>query len=1052
MQTESGLNWLHISDIHFQQKKDWRDMPARRSLLTFLRQRFTDEKLPKPDLIFCTGDIAFGEATRAAMAQQYAYANDFFTELLQVCGSLSRDRLFVVPGNHDVNRTKVNQDVQMALVAKAKEPRIYEEAINQRFESAGLEHQQALDRLADYKAFIRDRLPHQSNPETHVYAKVMDVHGVKIGVAGFNSAWSCAGPEDDRHIWLAAQWQFNHVQTLLEPAQLRIGLIHHPVDWLNEAERDVSTRRIAGDFQFWLHGHSHNAWVTPGQTCTTVAAGAVGADTQEEFGVNLVSLDFSENRGRAHLFCYSARDNGWASKPVPHQAPDGVWPFTVATLPESKASAVATYANPTKTSASAGNVGLVELASPINSLPATRSQKLYGRDDLIHRLELQAQSKNVMVIYGLRGNGKSEVIKALLQQPIFSGRGQPLRITVHPEYGVISFFRQLAPWLGDSSEQPRLSVGTKDEMVAALRQKYVNVAPACIWIDNAHLWFNERGWRDPNLAQLFHAFRIAFSDRFHWFFELRERPGTPDLLGSTSHEEEVPGLDRTSLGECLKDAAPPGQQAAWTYNGDRLKQLYQWLGGGHGHQAHPLAIQLLIEVARGRQCTPLEALQQLPRMAEQRIEEALLGDLYSEVLSSSERTLLQALSLYREPIPHDHADGLEQQLELSQAWEGLYRRCLLPSDSGHTQFFLHGFIVAWVQRRLGCKVNDEDFGAFQATEKISTSGSAQLQQLHAVVAECWLRQLGNTKRISQVNIQRALEAFHHLLCAGQSDRIQEIAVDLLGRDSAWVHKRLWNYDEALRARRAPIAEQRNVLKYITQLNPQDHKAWRFLGESWRQTEGNLSPHALECFREAYELEPTFSAYLSNLGKALVSQGAAGAKEFLSLLARSQQEHPESIDDHGVAIQADALAVTGDAPAASALRQAQIDHGNRNPVFYAAEAEYQLSRGEHGAAMRLLNLAQQRGCANGYTESIRAKVLERNGDRPAASALRQDRIDQGDLNPAFYTAEAEYQLSLGEVAEAIRILDLAQKRGCSDEITESVRTKVHMRPRANSGPV
>lgn len=531
-QQNAELNWLHISDIHFQPKKDWRDMPARGSLLAFLRQQFTDGKLPKPDLIFCTGDIAFGEAAKATMAQQYAYANDFFTELLKVC-SLPRDRLFVVPGNHDVNRTKVNQDAQMALVAKAQEPRRYEDTINQRFEGAGLEHQQALQRLTDYGSFIQDRLPHQSNPERHVYAKVLDIRGVKIGVAGFNSAWSCAGPEDDRHIWLAAQWQFNHVQPLLEPAQLRIGLIHHPVDWLNEVERDVSTRRIASNFDFWLHGHSHNAWVTPGPTCTTVAAGAVGGDTSEEFGVNLVSLDFAANRGKVHLFSYSARDDGWVRKPIPHQAPDGVWPLALPALPESKASAVLP-----------------------NSLPAPRSPKLYGREALIGRLALQAKSKNVMVIYGMRGNGKSEVIKALLQQPIFTGREQPLRITVHPEYGVTSFFRQLAPLFGDTSEQPRLPQGSKDEMVAALRQKYTHAVPACIWIDKAHLWFNEYGWRDPNLAQLFHACRIAFSERFHWFFELRERPGTTGLFGSTSHEEEVPGLDKASLGECLKDAAP----------------------------------------------------------------------------------------------------------------------------------------------------------------------------------------------------------------------------------------------------------------------------------------------------------------------------------------------------------------------------------------------------------------------------------------------------------------------------------------------------------------
>ena len=124
-----------------------------------------------------------------------------------------------------------------------------------------------------------------------------------------------------------------------------------------------------------------------------------------------------------------------------------------------------------------------------------------------------------------------------------------------------------------------------------------------------------------------------------------------------------------------------------------------------------------------------------------------------------------------------------------------------------------------------------------------------------------------------------------------------------------------------------------------------------------------------------------------------------------------------------------------------MRQAQITQVARNPAFYNAEAEYRLSLGERAEANRSLDMVTQRGCANAYTESIRAKVLEAQGDGPAASALRQARINQGDRDPTFYVAEAEYQLSLGEHAEANRFLDLAKQRGCVDAYTESIRAKV-----------
>ncbi|WP_163032734.1 hypothetical protein, partial [Pseudomonas viridiflava] len=58
------LVWLHLSDIHFHPKTAWRDNAIREELLDFLKDRFANG-LPKPQLVFCTGDIAFGETSGA---------------------------------------------------------------------------------------------------------------------------------------------------------------------------------------------------------------------------------------------------------------------------------------------------------------------------------------------------------------------------------------------------------------------------------------------------------------------------------------------------------------------------------------------------------------------------------------------------------------------------------------------------------------------------------------------------------------------------------------------------------------------------------------------------------------------------------------------------------------------------------------------------------------------------------------------------------------------------------------------------------------------------
>lgn len=214
------------------------------------------------------------------------------------------------------------------------------------------------------------------------------------------------------------------------------------------------------------------------------------------------------------------------------------------------------------------------------------------------------------------------------------------------------------------------------------------------------------------------------------------------------------GLDRDSLAECLTHGAPPGLQAEWSYGGRDLKSIYQWLGGGHGKQAHPLAIQLLIEVARGRGETPLVALKRHRGDLEQKIEEKLLGDLYNNVLYPPEQRLLKALALYRTAIPHDHAEALERRLAVSGAWERLDRRCLLSSNADHSQYYVHSFIAGWVRMRMGYEGHGEDAEADFA-DGADRHSRQEARELHSAVAACWLGQLGRSRRVTNLNIGRA---------------------------------------------------------------------------------------------------------------------------------------------------------------------------------------------------------------------------------------------------------------------------------------------------------
>lgn len=91
------VTWLHISDFHFRNEDPYDRNVVLRALVTAIRRFRTQGRCP--DLILATGDLAY-----SGQAQEYAEVSTFFDILLEATG-LDKQRLFVVPGNHDVNRS-----------------------------------------------------------------------------------------------------------------------------------------------------------------------------------------------------------------------------------------------------------------------------------------------------------------------------------------------------------------------------------------------------------------------------------------------------------------------------------------------------------------------------------------------------------------------------------------------------------------------------------------------------------------------------------------------------------------------------------------------------------------------------------------------------------------------------------------------------------------------------------------------------------------------------------------------------------------------------------
>jgi predicted MPP superfamily phosphohydrolase len=100
---DAPIRILHLSDAHFSEGSAWDSDPLLREAIDYIRREVAAGLTP--DLVAFTGDLAY-----AGKEAEYKLARDWLDRLWAVLPQdLPRDRLLIVPGNHDVDRNLVTR-------------------------------------------------------------------------------------------------------------------------------------------------------------------------------------------------------------------------------------------------------------------------------------------------------------------------------------------------------------------------------------------------------------------------------------------------------------------------------------------------------------------------------------------------------------------------------------------------------------------------------------------------------------------------------------------------------------------------------------------------------------------------------------------------------------------------------------------------------------------------------------------------------------------------------------------------------------------------------
>ena len=238
---------LHLSDLHI--RDDEEECFDRSIVLDPLRSRLSKDREAGivPELVVVTGDIAF-----SGKENEYALAGKFLDDVMKTL-DLPKERLFIVPGNHDVNRKKYppSETIRFENVRQ-----LNAELANDDYRANHLRG------MVDYFAFARRYVPHLCPIEENLVPFVARLPldcGRNLEIIGFNSAWMCRKSPDEREIAIG-EYQIKQALTACKEfasPDFRLFACHHPLQWLRPDDRQRVREHLNG--AMILCGHLHDA-------------------------------------------------------------------------------------------------------------------------------------------------------------------------------------------------------------------------------------------------------------------------------------------------------------------------------------------------------------------------------------------------------------------------------------------------------------------------------------------------------------------------------------------------------------------------------------------------------------------------------------------------------------------------------------------------------------------------------------------------------------------------------------------------------------------------
>ncbi|SMF08681.1 MULTISPECIES: metallophosphoesterase [Pseudomonas] len=235
------LGVLHISDIHIKNSTD-KVLNVGSSIA---KACYATAHQSDSFVIMVTGDIAF-----SCRKEEYTLAENFFGKIKkEIEAEIGREiDVFLAPGNHDCALKPENEGRTIIIEQIVKDPtKANSKSLVDDCTSVQNEFFKFQDRISTLAPVYSDKLWNEYE---------LNVSGSVVRVSSLNAAWMSRLPEPQGQLVFPIG---NYYELLESPCNLRVSLIHHPLNWYCQSSYHPLKKALRTHCNAILSGHEHSS-------------------------------------------------------------------------------------------------------------------------------------------------------------------------------------------------------------------------------------------------------------------------------------------------------------------------------------------------------------------------------------------------------------------------------------------------------------------------------------------------------------------------------------------------------------------------------------------------------------------------------------------------------------------------------------------------------------------------------------------------------------------------------------------------------------------------